>query len=82
LFDSGSYPCLVEDRHRGMAVRGDVWHVEDTTLCRIDEFEEVPHLFVRREISLDGSLGHVFAYFYQGDTSGMRDCGDCWPLVH
>jgi gamma-glutamylcyclotransferase (GGCT)/AIG2-like uncharacterized protein YtfP len=79
VYDNGSYPCLVEDPYRGIAVRGEVWHVEDTTLCRIDEFEEVPHLFVRREIRLDDSLGHVFAYFYQGETPGMRDCGDCWP---
>jgi gamma-glutamylcyclotransferase (GGCT)/AIG2-like uncharacterized protein YtfP len=82
LYDSGSYPCLVEDRQRGVAVRGEVWHLDDVTLSRVDEMEDVPHLFIRREIRVDEPFRQVFAYFYQGDTSGMRDCGDCWPSVH
>lgn len=81
LYNSGPYPCLVEDRRRGVAVRGEIWRVEETALARLDELEDVPRLFVRREIRVEGVSTTVFAYLYQGDVSGMEDCGDCWPKL-
>ncbi len=79
LYDGGPYPCLVEDQPQGLAIRGEIWCVNETTLARLDEFEGVPHLFVRREIGVEGSATPVFAYLYEGDVSRMKDCGDCWP---
>jgi gamma-glutamylcyclotransferase (GGCT)/AIG2-like uncharacterized protein YtfP len=80
LYDSGPHPCLVENRQFGTAVRGEVWKVDDETLTRLDAFEEVSHTFSRREIDLSGFSSPVFAYFYLGDVSTLRDCGDSWPL--
>src|SRR5262249_23282666 len=79
LFDSGPYPCMILDRERGVAVQGELWRVDDTTLARLDEFEEVDHLFIRREIEVAGMSTPAFAYLYLGDVSGMNDSGDSWP---
>jgi gamma-glutamylcyclotransferase (GGCT)/AIG2-like uncharacterized protein YtfP len=79
LYDHGPHPCLVEDRRRAVAVRGEIWRVEDTAFACLDEFEGVPDLFVRREIKVEGISTPVFAYFFQGDISAMTDCGDAWP---
>ncbi|HLJ96881.1 MAG TPA: gamma-glutamylcyclotransferase family protein [Gemmataceae bacterium] len=79
LVDNGAHPCLVEDPGHGVAVQGELWCVDEETLARLDKFEEVPRLFDRRAIDLTGISTVVFAYFYQGDTAGMKNCGDCWP---
>ncbi len=79
LVNNGAHPCLVEDLDQGVAVQGEIWCVDEDTLARLDEFEEVPRLFDRRTIDLTGISAPVFAYFYQGDTAGMKNCGDCWP---
>src|SRR5437868_520360 len=36
LYDSGPFPCLVEDRPRGVAVRGEIWRVDDGLLAKLD----------------------------------------------
>jgi gamma-glutamylaminecyclotransferase len=79
LYDSGSYPCLVEEPSHGLAVQGEVWRVDADALARLDELEEVPSLFTRREVALAVPLRPVLAYFYQRDVSGLKDCGDTWP---
>jgi len=78
LYDSGPHPCLVEDRGHGYAVQGEIWRVDDCTLARLDEFEDVPGLFVRRQIEIAGISTPVFAYLYQGNVAGMKDCGERW----
>src|SRR5437868_1974307 len=75
LFDYGPYPFLVEAPQRGEAVKGEVWEVSDTVLLRLDELEEAPSLYQRGEIALHEFAPPVLAYFYRGDTSGLRDCG-------
>ena len=79
LYDSGPFPCLVEDRQGGVAVRGEIWRVEESLLPRLDEWEEVPRLFVRRIIDVPGVSTPVFAYLYQGEVTGLEDSGDHWP---
>ena len=79
LYDSGPYPCLVEDRRRGVAVQGEIWRVDAKILARLDELEDVPWPFRRREIDVIGIPTSVFAYLYQGDVGGMKDCSDRWP---
>lgn len=79
LYDSGSYACLVEEPHRGLSVQGEVWRVDADVLARLDELEEVPYLFARCEVALEGPLRSVLAYFYQRDVSGLKDCGGVWP---
>jgi len=79
LYDRGPYPCLVEDRGRGVGVHGEVWRVDEEALQRLDEWEGVPDLFTRREIALESFAGSVVAYFYNGDLSGFKDSGCHWP---
>jgi gamma-glutamylcyclotransferase (GGCT)/AIG2-like uncharacterized protein YtfP len=79
LYGGPSYPCLVEVRSGGVAVRGEVWRVDAATLALLDELEEVPALFDLRPVALVGFTEPVVAYFYQGDVSGLRDCGSPWP---
>jgi gamma-glutamylcyclotransferase (GGCT)/AIG2-like uncharacterized protein YtfP len=79
LYDTGLHPCLVEDIDHGLAVQGEIWHVDDATLARLDTFEEIPDRFDRRPVGISGFSAPVSAYFYQGDVSGLKDCGDHWP---
>jgi gamma-glutamylcyclotransferase (GGCT)/AIG2-like uncharacterized protein YtfP len=79
LYDCGPYPGLREDRQHGLAICGELWRVEGTVLARLDLLEGVPDLFLLDEIEVEGMSKPVFAYFYQGDVSALKDCGDSWP---
>lgn len=56
------YPCLLEDAKRGVAVEGELWEVSDECLTDLDAVEGVPHLFVRKPVTLDNGE-QVEAYF-------------------
>lgn len=56
------YPCLIEDDRNGVAVEGELWEVSDECLTDLDAVEGVPHLFVRRPVTLAGGE-QVEAYF-------------------
>jgi len=47
------YPCLVEDKRQGVSVEGELWEVSDECLKGLDKVEGVPHLFQRRQITLE-----------------------------
>ncbi len=59
LVVAGEYPALVEGG--ASAVSGEVFEVGDAHLAALDAFEEVPELYVRREIELDDGE-RVLAY--------------------
>lgn len=77
LYDAGPHPCLVEATD-GVAVRGELWRVDDATLARLDLLEEIPDLFDRRSVQIQGQPNHVIAYLYQGDITGLVECGAEW----
>ena len=52
LYDLGAYPALVEDAN-GVAVRGELWAVDEATLRELDEYEGAPGEFVRRPAALE-----------------------------
>jgi gamma-glutamylcyclotransferase (GGCT)/AIG2-like uncharacterized protein YtfP len=79
LYDCGRHPALVPDPENGVAVQGEVWQVNDETLQKLDEYEGVPDYFSRRPISLQGWDSPVEAYFFNGDVTHLKDCGDHWP---
>jgi gamma-glutamylaminecyclotransferase len=81
LYDHGAHPCLVDDRNHGVAVRGEVWHVDEATLTQLDTYEEAPTYFRRGEIQLRNFPPPVTAYFYQGDVAQLEQCGPEWPLT-
>lgn len=75
LLDLGEYPGLIEAEN-GESVVGEVYAVEAETLATLDQFEDVPCLFVRRPVVLIGWRQPVEAYFaVQLSRRGCeRDC--------
>jgi gamma-glutamylcyclotransferase (GGCT)/AIG2-like uncharacterized protein YtfP len=78
LWDRGPYPCMVEDRQRGLSVRGELWRVEESFLPRLDAFEGAPGAFLRVAVPLSRPEGSAQAYLYQDDVIGFADGGDFW----
>jgi len=79
LYDAGRHPALVDDPQNGIAVQGEVWQVSEETLQKLDEYEGMPDYFSRKSIHLQGWDTSVQAYFFNGDVTNLKDCGDCWP---
>jgi len=78
LLDHGPHPSLVEAVGAGRSIRGEIWNVDHATLARLDVFEQVDHLFSRREIALVDNSTTVYAYFYRGDVTGLPECLEWW----
>ncbi|NQV27506.1 MAG: gamma-glutamylcyclotransferase [Rhodopirellula sp.] len=77
------YPGLVDApaSESGLAIHGEVWDVDETTLKVLDDVEEVGSgLYERRPVSLQEPFdqSEVMAYFYLGDVEGCSDNGDRW----
>jgi len=83
LLNCGWYPALVES-NEGRSIRGEVWQVNEETLQRLDEVEDVGSgLYERREISLLAPFDDAAAitYVYLQDVTGLADCGDEWLMT-
>ncbi len=82
LFNTGSYPAMVEAEALGLpglAVVGELWAVDAEGLVRLDEEEAVDEgLYKRRMIEMADHRAEVQAYLYLQSVEGMPDCGDCW----
>lgn len=79
LYDSGSYPCLVEDAKNGVAVVGEIWRVDEACLPQLDRLEGAPALFRRAPIAASDFPEPLFAYLFNGDVTTLMECGDTWP---
>jgi len=75
IFTDGTLPYLTENYRYGLAVRGEVWLVDEDGLAYLDRLEGVDRNFYRRdEIFLaDGST--AMAYFACHKVDNMTDCG-------
>ena len=51
LYDFGDYPAIVEGGAHPIA--GELYEVDEATLARVDELEEVPGYYERREVMLE-----------------------------
>lgn len=84
LFNTGSYPALVEADPLGLAgvsVLGELWRVDAACLDRLDVEEGLDEgLYARRVVELLGDPTQAESYFYLPTVDGMADCGDCWGL--
>jgi gamma-glutamylcyclotransferase (GGCT)/AIG2-like uncharacterized protein YtfP len=52
LVDMGAYPALVEAGDT--AVAGEIYAVDEALLAELDEYEEAPAVYQRRELRVDG----------------------------
>jgi gamma-glutamylcyclotransferase (GGCT)/AIG2-like uncharacterized protein YtfP/lysophospholipase L1-like esterase len=82
LYNTGSYPALVEDAG-GLEVEGEVWEVDDDCLRSLDAIECVPDLYERRPVGLaDPSMDGVETYIYRRSVQGLPECGNRWEHTH
>ncbi|MFN4259317.1 MAG: gamma-glutamylcyclotransferase [Gemmataceae bacterium] len=80
LFVNDWYPCLVPDTCQGQRIAGEVWQVDEETLRRLDDYEGVPTWFTRQPVRLEGHAELIWAYFYQGEVTTLRECANgVWP---
>ena len=78
LYDTGAYPCLVEEA-TGISVQGELWEVDETILAALDALEEAPMLFERKPVELERKSVAAVAYFYRGPVEQLADAGSVWP---
>jgi gamma-glutamylaminecyclotransferase len=81
MFNTGTFPALVEVAANGLAIEGEVYDVSADGLRRLDDVEGVEEqLYTRRAIQLAAPFDRapVDAYFYVPSVAGMPDCGVRW----
>jgi gamma-glutamylaminecyclotransferase len=81
LHGIGWHPGLVLDKSNGVPVHGELWTVDDATLAKLDEYEEVPTYFTREPIAIADYFGEVQAYFFRGTVPADAPTGDRWPFA-
>lgn len=81
LYDLGPYPGMVEDDETGVAVKGELWEVGADCLGELDDYEEVPDLFIRQRVAVQGRDDRVEAYFYDRTLPFDARSGDEWPVA-
>jgi gamma-glutamylcyclotransferase (GGCT)/AIG2-like uncharacterized protein YtfP len=80
LVNCGSYPGLVRagKGQAGMAIRGELYRMDEAQLAELDRFEDEGVEYVRGPIRLaDGSEAQ--AYFYALPVAGLELFGEEWP---
>jgi len=78
LCDLGSHPGMVPHPHGG-PVRGEVFDVSESCTDELDEFEEVPTLFDRKQVELTNGTT-AWAYLYARPVPAGTPSGDEWPF--
>jgi gamma-glutamylaminecyclotransferase len=79
VIDLGEHPGLVIDSVNGLAVRGELWAVNDCCLAELDEFEEVPGPFIRETVAIEGREEEIFAYVWNRPVPEGAASGGEWP---
>jgi gamma-glutamylcyclotransferase (GGCT)/AIG2-like uncharacterized protein YtfP len=83
LFDLGSYPAMIERPSQrfpdaGVAIEGEIYEVDATTLAHLDWFEGHPNFYRRERIAIEGFDHPTWGYLFMGDLSNATDCGTSW----
>ncbi|MCB0220701.1 MAG: gamma-glutamylcyclotransferase [Chrysiogenetes bacterium] len=78
LADFGDYPAIV--RPGSCAITGELYEIDEATLARVDELEEVPEFYERCEIVLeDGTVALTYVlpvHFVEREGGTILDHGD------
>jgi len=81
IYNTGSYPGLVDSPENGLSIEGELWRVEGDRLANLDAVEGAGEgYYDRRPITLLPPLSPATAqaYFYLKPTGGLPDCGTKW----
>lgn len=81
LVNCGTYPGLLNAPTNGVAIRGEVWSIDQPLRKILDEVEGVDvGLYACQPVQLDWPFDEqrVLAYFYLRDTTHFPDCGPDW----
>jgi gamma-glutamylaminecyclotransferase len=80
VIDLGPHPGLVVDEANGLAVRGELWSLNERSLAELDAFEEVPGPFIRAEVKIAGREEAAQAYFWNCPIPEGAATGSEWPM--
>jgi gamma-glutamylaminecyclotransferase len=80
LYSLGWHPAMVLDRETGLAVKGELWSVDEATRRMLDEYEGVPHWYDREPVAIADKVGDFQAYFYKHAVPSDAPSGAEWPL--
>lgn len=84
VIDLGPYPGLIVDAANGLAIKGELFAVNERCLQELDAFEDAPQdkpgAFRRDPIAIVGRTEVVYAYFMNTPLPPDAPSGDHWPL--
>ncbi len=80
MYALGWHPGIVYVGAGGSAIQGEMWAVDAATVAVLDEFEGVPHAFVRQPIALANVAHDVQAYFFNGTVPENASSGTEWTF--
>jgi gamma-glutamylcyclotransferase (GGCT)/AIG2-like uncharacterized protein YtfP len=76
LVDMGDYPALIEVGE--MRVYGELYEVADALVRQLDEFEEVPTLYERREVQIAGYIAQAYVMRRESADRAPRIASGDW----
>lgn len=81
LFNVGTYPAMVEAEPLGMqglAIQGELWHVDEACLERLDIEEGIDEALYERKLIKLADGQQAWSYLFLHPVDGLADCGDRW----
>jgi len=79
IVEIGRYGGMIRDDDSGLAVRGELWAVDEKCLAALDEFEMGEGLWARRPVDVTGHNG-VQSYCWTGARPVDGRTGAVWPF--
>ena len=80
LYDLGTYPALVKDEAHGLAVKGELWSVDQSCLNELDDYEYAPELYTREQVQVAGQSVPVESYIYSKSIPPKTRSAASWPF--
>ncbi|QVL30640.1 gamma-glutamylcyclotransferase [Telmatocola sphagniphila] len=79
IYHFGWHPGMIEVSAQGLAVRGEIYEVDEQALSKMDEYEEVPTFFIRKPVLILG-FENVDAYYFNREIPAGTPFSDHWPF--
>ena len=77
----GGYPGMLEASEIGRCIFGEVWEVDQSCKCALDELEGIEeglYVFAAVRLLAPFDAGSVFTYLYARSISARPDAGENW----